>query len=922
MASTKSNFATRTMDRIMRFFGTNNSAEISDTKRGTEETVHFGMFSQNELRHMDGVFQNMAEKSRDRLTEANISETLTSISSSTRKSIDELKNLRILAPEIDLAKSIIVSSIISPLEMQTDSIVVKVDHPGLDEDLNAAISTKLTDFFNKEYGLGPKLAEWLGCAGFEEGAKPILVLPKNQIDVLNLVGDKWDKETLKKFNEAKVINQNGNIGSMEGLADFAHHPLRQGKTKGVEASSESNDPELDALEIPDCFSNIESSMESFAKVNLEKMHAGKEFVATESKSSKTAKLSTSDQLAKALTKGAFKLLRTVENGDAVVVTKDIRAIARGETNLNNKLDELTRDAMKFVSGYDPSNKDSGIPDIPVMTISDTIKTGNKDMPVVIELPCDAVIPVCAPRDNKNHIGYYVLVDENGLPCRGSYMYNGGVTPEASNRLAMNAAKSVYGGVTINTFNSAGITDADTLNQMSQVFAVAVNHLLDAKLKKDGLLGLDIHMHEAVGKCLFFNLLSKNKIKFVFVPAPMMVYYRFDHRPDGTGKTFLEDIAYLLALRVTLTIAKMMAQVDNATKHRRIEVNIDEKQQNVIGALEQVRHAWLNKKAPQFTTDPATAAESIINQHLSIVPKGLVGNTDDLNITTETQYGQSQVPDDGFLDVINNWIGIGLKVPPSVLNQLSEAEYSRSVATSNLFFSNNVRAWQNIIKPYNKKFLMNYILANDQLLGEIREMIAGEKSGKRTETKTDIIEAEKDDANEVTSQTPNDDDTVETALHRVINTVELVLPPPNMATSKAHFEEINSQIDIIDKLLESIYNDDVASNDDVKNLMASVRAITKAKLLRDFLPRIGFHEVASVPSIEDISTDEPARLIKFLNNFKRRMDNVNKLASGQLGDGNASTDAGTTGGESTSSGEGEADEGGDESSTAGSSDWNI
>ena len=914
MASGITEGAYRIMSRIMRFMGTNNSAEISDSRRGQEETAHFGMFSVQELRHLDGVLQNAAQKKKDKLTEDAILTTLTDISSNTRKTIDELKHLKIMAPEIDHARMIIVSSIISPLEMQTDSVAIQVNHPGLDEAVNAQISSKLTTFFNDEYSFGPKLADWLGCAGFEEGAKPVLVLPKHSIDVLNVIADKWDPDTLQKFNEAKKNLENQDLVGNENLVGFGSWSI---KKHDKNAALESNVPDLDDLDIPTEFGDLEASMESLAITLIDSKQVGKEHISIEHKEDKDI-YSSADQLAKALAKGAFKLLKTSDNHDAVTITRDVRQLLKGKKSTAVKVDEMVKEAMSLVRGFDPVD-DSGRPSLPVYTVSDIIKTAEDDMPVVIEFPCDSVIPVCAPRDNKNHIGYYILLDENGQPARGNYVFNGGVTTDAVNRLATNAAKSVYGGVTLQTYKDSGVSQQDTLQQMIQVFAVAVNHLLEAKLKKQGLTGLDIHVHEAVGKCLFFNLLAKNKIKMVFVPAPMMTYIRFAHRDDGTGKTFLEDIAYLLGLRVTLTIAKLMAAIDNATKHRRIEVNVDEKNQNVLGTLNIVRNAWMAKKVPQITTDPSTAAESILNQHLSIVPKGLVGNTDDLNITTETSYGQSQPPDQELMDTLNNWIGIALKVPPSVLNQLSEAEYSRSVATSNLFFSNAVRNWQNMIKPQVKIFLVNFILAHDQLLNEIREIIHSVKDGKKTKTKVGIEEADEDDPKEVTTQDPKKDDDTEEALKRVISTVELILPPPNMVGNKAHFEEINSQVDAIDKILESIYNDDVAPNDEVRSLMASVRAVAKAKLLRDFLPRLGFHEIADIPDIEEISTEQPAKLIQFLNNFKRRMDNIAKLGLNQLADqqnggsgagdtysGTTATDSGSeTGGE-----EGGTEEGGE------------
>lgn len=871
MASIKESLAVRTMARVRRFMGITSSSEISDSHKNLQESIHYGMFTEDELRHVDGILNayDPNKGQRKALSDNDITTYLQNIASSTRRKIDEIKSLKILAPEIEQAKSIIISSIMSPVDLQTDSVSVKVDHPGLTQDTNDKISEYLSNFFNKEYQLGPKIVEWLGCAGFEEGAKPILVLPKNQIDVLNVVADRWDPEAQREFKEFKQALR----ASTEGLLT-----IRQ----------DSED-----------WKKMSEAIEAYAQISLENAHVGSEFVATENangarmpdnaRTKEAAKIGaddklTSGQLAKVLTEKSFELIRTTERGDCVIVTRNLSDLGKIERSNDERVDELAKEAERQIRGFHAEDVDGvNRPSFPVLSISDVIKTGNSDMPIVIELPCDAVVPVHAPNDAKVHIGYYILLDENGQPIRGQYSFHNGVTSDVNDRLATNAAKSVYGANVIQTYMQAGMTTTQALDQMTQVFSCAVNHLLRDKLTKDGLKGLDISVHEAVGKSLFFNLLAKNKIKMVFVPSPMMVYYRFLHRDDGTGKTFLEDIAFLLALRVTLVIAKIMAAVDNATQHRRIEVNVDEKNANPLETLELVRHQYLSKKAPQFATDPSTAAEAIINSHLSIVPKGLVGNTDDLSVTTEKTYGNSQAPDENIMDTINNWVGQGLKVPPSALNQLNDAEYAKSVATSNLFFSNAVRGWQNIIHPFNKKFIMNYILCNDQMLEEIRKFINDDFSGSKSKTKKDVKKAELDNPDEHQNQDPENDEMVEEALKRVISTAELVLAPPNMSTSKAHFEEINAQVDAVNKMLDVIYPDDVAPNDELRSLMASIRAVIASKAFREFLPKLGFHEITEVPSMSDISIDESIKILLRLSEIKKRTDSIVKMHNGQLAD---------------------------------------
>ena len=78
---------------------------------------------------------------------------------------------------------------------------------------------------------------------------------------------------------------------------------------------------------------------------------------------------------------------------------------------------------------------SGRPQFPVLTISDIIKTKKGDLTILVEFPTDSVIPVCAPGDNKNHLGYFVLINEYGQPIRGEYAFDGTNSDDMTHRLA-------------------------------------------------------------------------------------------------------------------------------------------------------------------------------------------------------------------------------------------------------------------------------------------------------------------------------------------------------------------------------------------------------------------------------------------------------------------------------------------------------
>lgn len=881
MELSRNNIAVRSMARIRQLFGITNTIDVaSSTPSIPQSSIHYGMFTNSELRHVDGVIAN---PTATRITEQDIIEQLKDVSSNSKKMIDELDTLQMMAPEIGLAETIIVSSILSPTDLQTDMVNVTVDSEAVSENARTKINELLTKYFNDEFKLGPKLVDWLGTAAFHEGAKAIMVMPQSEIDVLNQVADVWDPNYQKDFTclKDKICK------STEGL-EIKNDQLREA---AIETLAECACESIMDLGVGADFLSKDDK-EDFESTLVYKDKDGREVKPV----APTAK-----NIAKDLIANSFKLLKPSSDGCGVIVTRDLSALNSVAKATKNTVNQFAAEAERQIYGFSTNPEKQGSrPQFPVLTISDIIKTNEGDLPILIEFPTDAVVPVCAPGDNKNHLGYFVLINEFGQPIRGEYSFDGTTNSDMTHRLATNAARAVFGNQNISSFQIAGMTDAQVMDNVTKTFSIAVNYLLKSKLNHDGLRGLSVNVHEAVGKALFYNLLAKNQIKMIFIPESMMVYYRFDHRDDGTGKSMLENIKFLLAMRCTLMIAKMMAAIDNATKHRVIEVQVDDKNVNPLEAMELARQMFISKKTPNISNDPRTAAESIINQHLSIRPKGMAGVAEDLSVTHETQYGNSQAPSDELMDTLNNMIGQGIKIPPTVLNNLNEAEYARSVATSNLFFSNNVRGWQNIIRPYNKKFVTNYILSCNQLIKEITQIIEEDIKGAADaktiqNTSTCIQESQDKSASEL--------------VKRVLATVELVLPPPNMSTSKAQYDELGAQADAIDKLLNLLYPDDVAPSDELKSYMSSLRAMVGSKLIKEFLPKLGVHDIADVPSIEEIDTDDLKKILLFLANLKARADQLSKLGTGQLleNPSEAPTDFGGGGSEPTPGGE----EGGDD-----------
>ena len=190
---------------------------------------------------------------------------------------------------------------------------------------------------------------------------------------------------------------------------------------------------------------------------------------------------------------------------------------------------------------------------------------------------------------------------------------------------------------------------------------------------------------------------------------------------------------------------------------------------------------------------------------------------------------------------------------------------------------------------------------------IRDSIKGDKDGEPKNLK----ENQSSDV---------EDDKLETAVKDIIQSLDVSLPPPQMAVKKAQFEEIQSFSDMIEKIVGIIYSDDIVVDDELKGNMNVIRAAITSKLLREFLPKLGCNAIADIPEPRAIDANYARDVFLYLSNIKRRIKNLADLAKGTLPSNKGDSSAGTQPEEtppeeSSSSGEEQAssepEEGGEE-----------
>ena len=819
----------RGLPRLLKMIGVQFQDDVP--KLDKVDNIELNNYSQTELRHLPGFDVPKAERQNYQSGIASLQTYLRNIAQNSGEWSEEIKAIKLLTPEIDRSAEIMVSSIMSPTDIQTDTVNVVCEDTDLGDELEGKISETISKFFNDTLDIGNKTYRYIKQALYEDGSAAILILPQSNIQTLNRAADvDWFKGgkgpiLRKNFKELQEAD------SMTG-----HSKL----VPAVESLCVDSSIETLELQIAD---KLEKSLEAHNMFDGMKPHD----IVTKSKTAREEIL---------------KLFS--ETKQSVVVTRDITQINARETSLQDRIDKMQEEIDKnFI--FDKIN--------PTYLLNDTFNEERKENPAVIEIPTKAVIPITIPGSPEKHIGYFVMLDSWGAPLFGVASDN--VQQYGPRRLTEAATQSAFGTPTMYRFSSA-IDDTQRYELTSTIFGLTLKQLLDNKLEDYGLLGATIEENDAITTCIFRQILSQRKCTLVFVPEPMMVYFRFDHRENGTGKSLTENLSTLLALRTVLIMSYIMAATENSVNNKTITVAVDEKQTNIPQYLEMIRNAYVSKKMMRFDVNPLTVQQDLIQKSLTILPKGIKGVSDSLDVQTEHRSTGAIAPDETLLEKINEWIVTALQVPHSALNQLSENEYSRSVATTNLYFSNNVKSKQKVVERHMTKFVRLYSRYSFAIRKKISDIIRN--SDKTLEERESSEALPKSD----TKVKMNDEQNVSKRVMMAINHLKISLPSPRIVVDKTQYMEIEQYIGTIEKICEVLYHDDFLTGDaqELQDTMKIMRACIREKMVREYIEKIGFQSIYEMPLPEDIDIDKAMDIIKLLSNKKKGVSDWMKQIAGK------------------------------------------
>ena len=409
----------RNLTRLYRMLGVRFPEDMPRVE--SNSITEINNHSQSELRYMPGmsIFERDADKNFD---SAGLNSYLSKVAQGNSEWIEQSDAIRILTPEIERSAEIMVSSIMSPTDMQTDAINIVCEGSDLGDDIEAKVGEELSNFFNDVVDLGEKTYKYTKNALYGEGSSSILILPPKNIENLNRA---IDADMIK----AGAIKKSGKRIKVTADNSF----IIDGKSSSGEvfSSFESLLPDEDSKSGKDQLASLEALIEDDLAASLEAknpfigLKLGSDEIITRSKDARAAIL---------------KLFRS--SNKHIIMSSDIQSIRRGADRMTSMADKLAKDAEKnflFSGGTNPT-----------YMIDSELDTSDQKNPSIVEIPTRAVVPVIIPGSPEKHIGYFILVDQWGTPMFDTATER--QTMFGPKKLTKAAAQAMFGAPNIYRFN--------------------------------------------------------------------------------------------------------------------------------------------------------------------------------------------------------------------------------------------------------------------------------------------------------------------------------------------------------------------------------------------------------------------------------------------------------------------------------------
>lgn len=819
--------------------------------------------------------------------------------------INDAETVMSLLPDIELSAQVLISSILSPKDLMTTELSYIPPESICPPNVSGSLTRLIKDHFTTHYKIEAKLPLILRDILYNTGSYPIAIIPENAIDEIINNNQTVSHESIKEiFGE---IEENKSILPPKGIlgrSDYRNHQK-----------------------------NHELSLENYRVRNTTK----DDTTVRVSLEDVNEKLSNWQYIKKGKEKDSVKTI-SLEQGDnidtylQVTDNYEILSTPRLLKHLRNKT---------INSIINPSLEDTPITDMDIDNLlyrrmyyrtNNVIKVKTNDQgyrksvgePLVMHLPSEAVIPIFVPGDPEEHIGYFVLIDENGNPLSkdaGVDYYNELGVMTANNKKCLSStlldkSKNLWQGP------DNYMSKRYRFDQAARTYADIVEQDLISRLR-NGIYGKSVKIggSDEIYRIMFARSLQQQYTQVLFLPCELMTYMAFKFDDNGMGYSLLDNMKIVNSLAIALMLANVRAGVLNSIPRTKVTVKLDEDDPDSEARREQAVNEYLllrsagNNGLPMGTVNPVDHNVWATQANIEFQFTG-ARDLPDMEIDVAEFASQVPKPDTELEEDMRKRRIMGQGLSPETIDATQGANFATSVVQESILFARRTLQYQELFLPLLSDYISKVTLASPDLMEQIEEIIFNNFD--------DVIQYLLPDRKDY--QASNSDKLLITkkATIAFVKQLTVELPKPNMLSIEKKKEAYENYKSAIEDAISMYISTEILSSEEFSEL-ADKADIVKQNLVayfcrkwmaeNDYLTELNElvttdEDDQPVFDLYEMSADHGASIIKSIGKFLDKAEPIKKTgdmyaeANDLSGDdyGSYSSDTGSDTAEDTGTGD--------------------
>lgn len=679
------------------------------------------------------------------------------------------KNIIQLFPEIELSIQILVSSILSPKKMTDIHLNYKLSKDfGLNPELSANILEKVSNYIEEEYGLEEDLPDIVREALFTSGARAYSIIPESAVD------DIINADMLPTF----------------GMEQYKSH--------------------VDAV--------ISSVTEPRNLIrNIERKSAP---LTTNISAEGLAKYLVSDNLVHLTDNTGILSYASIRD-------KISSNIIRKSTRPGNSVSLESMEKVNYLDIFRERGTVSGNNEVAYVKNKLEARRKNIGRPMVTKYPTESVIPVFVPGNEKDHIGYLVLLDESGKPLSVN------INDADLNRLDSNLHQTNANLTPVQKAYRNLVSNSESgldIDGLFDIYRTMVERQLFSAVKSS-LYGKSV---EVAGKndiyfLMFSRALQEQRTSILYIPREQMVYFAFQYNESGVGKSLLENLAVQSSLRAILLFAKVMALAKQSIDVTKVNITLDETDPDPEKTIEQVQASVLKLRQnflPLGINNPVDLVNWIQRAGLQFSYENNP-RLPNVKIDFENAGVSHTLPDSDLEDELRKQSIIALGLPPETVDNGFSPEFAKTVVNNNILLSKRIAVYQKKLEADVSKYISLVLYNDENIRAELKEDIL---------ERLPVIEAGLEET-EKQLLTKDKEAFVEYYLDKLSDSVYVELPRPEDTDLVNMSEEFDLYSTVIEKAIDSVISEDIFSEDvsgDMSAHIDTIKNIYKHYLLRKWM----------------------------------------------------------------------------------------